>query len=436
MKRRIYSSLVKWKKNPTRKPLLVRGARQVGKSFIINELCKKEFNTYVVLNFERNPEYKAIFTNYNPIEIIEKITLFTGKEVKPGETIIFIDEIQECPEAIMSLRYFYEEMPEQHIIGAGSLLEFSLQQKVFKMPVGRVQYIYMYPMSFSEFLISLKEEPLNNYISQNISLSKISNELHLKLVEYIRKYFIIGGMPAVVKEYISTRNILACQQIQHSIIETYKDDFVKYARKSQFKYIIKVFSTIPSMIGNKVAFSKIDRVIKSRDLSEAIDLLETAGIIYKVRRTIGSGLPLEAGIKENYYKPIFLDIGLMHAVNGIYSQTIREEDLTTIYKGAVAEQFVGQELLALNNNLIKSKLYYWVREAKSSSAEIDFLIAKNDTIIPVEVKSGKKGSLKSLLLFLETFNTRQGVKISQAKYKKEPDLLSIPFYAIGQLLKG
>lgn len=435
MKRTVYSTLLKWKESSTRKPLLIRGARQVGKSYIINELCKNEFTSFIILNLERNPEYKAIFANYNPLEIIERIVLFTGKKVEKGKTLIFIDEIQESPEAIMSFRYFYEEMPEQHIIGAGSLLEFSLQQKEFKMPVGRVQYLYMYPLSFSEFLVSLKQKPLNDYITQNRNLSEIPIELHLKLIEYVRKYFIIGGMPEVVKAYISNKNISACQQIQYNIIETYQDDFGKYARKSQFKYIKRVFSSIPAMVGNKVVFSNIDSAVKSRDLIEAIELLETAGIIYKVKRTNGSGLPLEATAKENYFKPIFLDIGLMHAVNGIYSETIKEKDLTAIYKGAVAEQFVGQELLALSNNMIKSKLYYWVREAKSSSAEIDFLIVKNNKLVPIEVKSGKRGTLKSLLLYLETYKVDQGVKISQATYKKESDLRSLPFYALGSFLR-
>ncbi|MCF6361171.1 MAG: AAA family ATPase [Cyclobacteriaceae bacterium] len=435
MKRSIYKSLLKWKEETNRKPLLLRGARQIGKTYIVDKLGKNEFRTSITLNFERNPEYKAIFSSYNPTEIIEKIILYTGKQILKGKTLLFLDEIQECPKAIMSLRYFYEEMPEMHIIGAGSLLEFSLQSADYRMPVGRVQYLYMYPLSFSEFLIALSEKPLNDYILNTNNLPKIPNELHVKLIDYVRKYYIIGGMPAVVNKYISTKDVLACQRIQHSILETYQDDFAKYTRKSQLKYVKKVFSVISTLIGQKVVYTNIDSVAKSRDLKAAFELLETAGIIYKVKRTSGAGLPFEASTKENYYKPIFLDIGLMHAINGIYSETIKEEDLTAIYKGAVAEQFVGQELLALSNNYMKASLYYWAREAKNSSAEIDFLLSKNEKIIPVEVKSGKKGTLRSLLLFLETYKARQGIKISQAVYKKEANLLSIPFYAIAQLLK-
>jgi len=434
MQRRIYKSLLKWKAEKNRKPLLLRGARQIGKTYIVDEFGKNEFNSSITLNFERNPEYKGIFVSYDPEEIIEKVTLFTGSQILKGETLLFLDEIQECPKAIMSLRYFYEEMPDLHIIGAGSLLEFSLQATDYRMPVGRVQYLYMYPLSFSEFLIALKEEQLHDYISNHLKLSEIPEELHLKLIAYVRKYCIIGGMPAVVKAYISTRDILTCQRIQHSIIETYQDDFAKYARKFQLKYLKKVFSAITSLIGQKVVYTNIDSTIKSRDLKAAVELLETAGIIYKVKKTSGAGLPFEANTKEAYYKPIFLDIGLVHAINGIYSETIKETDLTAIYKGAVAEQFVGQELIALSNNYIKSSLYYWAREARNSSAEIDFLLSKNGGIVPIEVKSGKKGTLRSLLLFLKTYKTNQGVKISQTIYKKEPELLSIPFYAIENYL--
>lgn len=435
MKRAIYNSLMKWKESANKKPLLLRGARQIGKTFIVNEFGKNEFKTSITLNFERNPEYKDIFFSYDPIDIIEKIILYTGKEVKTEKTLIFLDEIQECPEAIMALRYFYEEMPELHIIGAGSLLEFTLQAENYRIPVGRIQYLYMYPLSFNEFLIALKEKPLSDYISDYENLSVLSAHLHNKLIAYIRKYFIIGGMPEVVKEYVTTRDILACQKIQHSIIETYKDDFSKYAKKSQYKYIKKVFSTIPSIIGEKVVYSKIDSTVKSRDIKAALELLETAGVIYKVKRTSGAGFPFESSVKENYYKSIFLDIGLMHAINGIYSQTIREKDLTAIYRGSVSEQFVGQELITSSNHYKKANLYYWAREEKNSNAEVDFLVEKGGEIMPLEVKSGKKGTLRSLLLFLKTYKLKQGIKVSQALYDNDSTLLSIPFYGIEGYMK-
>jgi len=436
LKRKIYKNLLHWKEEKNRRPLLIRGARQVGKTFIINELGKNEFKSFITLNFERNPEYKEIFSVFNPNEIIERITLFTGNSLNPGETLLFLDEIQECPQAIMSLRYFYEEIPQLHVIGAGSLLEFSLRNEDFRMPVGRVQYMYMYPLAFGEFLNAIGEKILNDYILGFSHVQELSKSLHDKLIEYIRKYFIIGGMPAVVNEYVNSHDVLKCQQIQHLLIETFIDDFSKYARQSKFKYLKKVFSAASAMVGNKFIYSKVDNTIKARDLKEAVELLETAGLLYRVKRTSGAGLPLEAGIKENYFKTVFLDIGLMHAINGIYSETIKESDLTAIFKGAVAEQYTGQEFIASQSQYIKPALYYWAREAKNSNAEIDYLMETDGKIVPVEVKSGSNGRLKSINMFIEIYGVEKGIKISQAMYREDIPIISLPFYGIESYLNN
>jgi len=391
---------------------------------------ENEFSSIITINFERNSEYKDIFTTYQPIEIVEKIALYTGNKITIGKTLLFLDEIQECPQAIMALRYFYEEMPELHIIGAGSLLEFALNSEYFRMPVGRVQYLYLKPLSFGEFLDALDENILRKHISVISNLAKIPDAVHKKLNELLRKYFLIGGMPAVVKDYIKNRDILKCQKIQHSLLETFIDDFAKYAKISKHKYLQKVFYAVPSIIGNKFVYSKIDKDIKSRDLKEAVELLENAGIVNKVKRTSGAGLPFEAAVKLNYYKLIFLDIGLMHSISGIYTETAKENDFTAIFKGAVTEQFVGQELIAYHQTETKPKLYYWVREVRSSNAEVDYLIEKKTKIIPIEVKAGAKGKLKSLLMFIEKFKSKQAVKISMAKYSQSEELINLPLYAI------
>ena len=434
LKRTIYQTLLSWKKDKTRRPFLLRGARQVGKTFIIDIFGKNEFNSFVTLNFERNPEYKDIFTTYNPFEIIEKIILFTGNKIEQGKTLVFLDEIQECPQAIMSLRYFYEEMPNLHIIGAGSLLEFTLKAENFRMPVGRVQYLYMYPLSFGEFLDAVGEKKLSEYVLSFNNIIQLPESLHKKLIELTRKYFILGGMPAVVNEYVQSRDILKCQKIQHLLIETYMDDFSKYARKSKFKYLKKVFYASSSMVGQKFVYSKVDRTIKSRELKEALELLETAGILYRVRRTSGAGLPLEKNVKENFFKIVFLDVGLIQAINGIYSETIKESDLTSIYKGAIAEQFVGQQLIALQSNYIKPKLFYWARESKNSNAEIDYIMELRNRIVPIEVKSGSTGKMKSLKMFMDIYGIDKGIKISQAMHKDKEMIISLPFYAIDSYL--
>ena len=434
LNRNLYKTLLNWKSEKNRYPLLIRGARQIGKTFLVNAFGKNEFKFFITLNFERNLEYKDIFTTYNPIEILEKITLFTGKQIKQGETLIFLDEIQECPKAIMALRYFYEELPDLHIIGAGSLLEFTLKAEDFRMPVGRIQYVYMFPLSFGKFMNAIGEKALHTHILHLPNLANLPDSLHLKLTEYIRKYFMIGGMPAVVNEYIQTHDVLRCQKIQHSIIATYTDDFAKYARQSKFRYLKKAFSSVSSMVGQKFVYARVDDTIKSRDLKEALELLETAGVIYRVKRTSGAGLPLAAGVKENFFKMLFLDVGLMHAINGVYGETIKKKDLTAIFKGAVAEQYVGQEIIASQNHQMKPELYYWAREAKNSNAEIDYLIEKKEKIIPIEIKSGSSGRMKSMQIFLETYRPDKGIKISQAMYKNEAKIIALPFYGIESFL--
>ena len=428
--RKIYRELEIWRKEVVRKPLLIRGARQVGKSYIVEEFGKAEFSNYITLNFERNPEFKDIFSSIDPQDIIEKISLFTGKRLQIGKTLIFLDEIQECPQAILALRYFFEEIPELHIIGAGSLLEFALQTKGFKMPVGRIQYLYMHPLSFSEFLNALGEDVLNEYISIPGNLPKISEGLHDKLIGLIRKYFVIGGMPAVVNEYINSRDIFKCQKIQRSIIDTYTDDFGKYSNKSKLPYLQKVFYTSVSMVGEKFVYAKVDKQIKSRELKDAVELLETAGVLNRIKRTNGAGLPLEANVNPGFFKMLFLDVGLLHNMSGIYGESFLATDLATIFKGRVAEQFVGQELLVSQNPYQKPSLYYWAREAKNSNAEIDYLFEHNGEIIPVEVKSGISGRMKSMIMFMEQFESKTGVKISQAQYTVKDKITSLPFYAI------
>jgi predicted AAA+ superfamily ATPase len=435
MKRDIYATLCKWKDEADRRPLLIRGARQTGKTYIVNEFGQKEFASLIMINFERNPEYKDIFSSYNPAEIIERISLYTGKRTEPGKTLLFLDEIQECPEAIMSMRYFYEELPAIHIVAAGSLVEFTLSSENFRIPVGRIQYLYLFPLSFNEFLSASGEDNLRSYINDFSKLANLPETMHIKLNEYIRRYFLIGGMPAVVKEYCTSHDMLNCQKIQRSILDTYLDDFAKYSRKSRHNYLRKVFNSIPAMVGQKFVYSKVDGTIKSRDLKEAVELLETAGIIFRIKRTSGAGLPLAAGINEAYFKVIFLDIGLFHALSGIYADTAKEKDFTSIFKGAVTEQFAGQELIAYQNPYTKPGLYYWCREAKNSNAEIDYLIELNSEIVPIEIKSGSSGRLKSLLIFLKTYNCRRGLKISQAPYKEEGQVISVPFYAIGNIMR-
>jgi len=430
MKRDLYEELCQWQRNPNRRPLLVRGARQVGKTYLVDEFGRREFVSLITLNFEKNPEYKDIFSSLEPVDIFEKIALFTGNRIEPGKTLLFLDEVQDCPPAIMALRYFFEEVPALHVIAAGSLLEFTLESANFRVPVGRIQYIYLFPMSFGEFIEALGEKELRNHIRDHKNLPGLSNSLDVKLNEYIRKFFILGGMPAVVQEYCETGDMLSCQRIQRAIVDTYQDDFGKYSKKVRHRYLDKVYNAVPKMVGRKFVYAHVDNTIKSRELKAALALLEKAGVVTKVKRTSGAGPPLEAGVKDAFFKVLFLDVGLLHSVNGIYLDTIQAKDFTVLFKGAVSEQFVGQELLAYQSPYSKPKLYYWAREAKNSNAELDYLIQKDGEAIPIEVKSGSTGRLRSMHMFMEKYQVQQGIKLSQAHFDSGNQIVSLPLYAL------
>lgn len=433
MKRDIEKILNEWKFDKNRCPLLIRGARQVGKTYTITELGNTEFHELITINFELNPEYKECFKTLEPENIIECISLLINKDIIEGKTLLFFDEIQECPEAIRSLRYFYEKKPGLHVIGAGSLLEFTLSQENFRMPVGRVQYLYMKPLSFLEFLDAVKENKLREFIENLKPDSTINDAIHNKLISIIKKYSIIGGMPAVVKEYIMTENLKKCIMRQTMIIQTFRDDFGKYANKTKFKYLQKLFYAAAKMIGKKFKYSHVDREIQSRELKNALELLEKSGIIYRVKKSRGGVPPTDFYSNERHFKVLFVDIGLMQNICGVSEEILIENNLLNVYSGAVAEQFVGQELIAYQEYYKEPSIYYWEREAKNSSAEVDYIIQIGSKVFPIEVKAGKTGRLKSLHIYLEKYSIPFGIKVSQQQKLISKPVLSIPFYLIKNL---
>jgi len=435
VKRDIEAELKKWRDEKRRYPLLVRGARQVGKSYCIKKFAGEYFENLVEINFEQNPKYKACFDTLNPEKIIESISILSNSDITPGKTLLFLDEVQECPNAIVSLRYFYEQYFDLHVVAAGSLLEFALSQEDFKMPVGRIQYIYLKPLSFLEFLDAIGEEKIRNLI-ENLSRDNLpAKVIHEHILSFIKLYFIIGGMPAVVYEYINSGNIKRCLNIQTIIIQTYRDDFGKYASRVKYKYLQKIFYGVPKMVGRKFKYSKIDSVMQSRDLKEALILLEKAGVVYRVKHTGGNGLPLEAQSNENIFKVVFLDIGLMQNICGLGSDIYLTslQDFINVNEGAIAEQFVAQELLGYQDFYTQPSLYYWVREAKNSSAEVDYVIPCCSKALPIEIKSGKTGTFRSMHLFLQKAGLSVGVKISLLPFDFTLPIISIPFYAVKKI---
>jgi len=434
MKRDLLANLKKWKTSQIRKPLILRGARQVGKSWLAKEIGK-DFESFVEINFEKNPEIKDFFQgNLNPEYLIDAVSNYFGKDIIPGKTLLFFDEIQMCPKAITALRYFYEEMPELHVISAGSLLEFELRK--ISIPVGRISFLYVYPLSFGEYLTAIGKEKMRSMIIEN-KFNKLPLPFHDLLLKEIRNFTLIGGLPEVVKTVIDTKSFENCMEVQEDIIQTYRTDFYKYAKDYQIKYLEKVFNSIPHQVGNKFKYSAVDREIRSKFLGEALDMLEMAGIAYKIHHSSSNGIPLGAEIDFAKFKVLFFDVGLAQRLMRLdYKNSLLDADIFKINNGTIAELFTGTEIISYSNSRSKAELYYWHREARSSNAEIDYVTTINNEITPVEVKSGTTGRMKSLKIFMESKNCSVGIKVSEYPYSFHDYIQSIPFYGIESLIKN
>lgn len=433
-KRLASQQLTQWKDAHQRRPLLVRGARQVGKTALVEQWGTENFSHVVSINFERQPQLAQAFTQLDAGTVLEQLSLLTGRSIVDGSTLLFLDEVQNCPRAIMALRYLFEERPALHVIAAGSLLEFALQAEDFSMPVGRIESLYLAPMSFREFLMALGEDPLVAQLDRCTLAAPMSAAAHERLLELLARYFIVGGMPAVVETYVATRDLARCQELQTSVLTTYRHDFGKYAKQIQHKYLEAVFHAVPAQVGKKLVYHAIDDHMRSRDLKPAVWLLSDAGVLHRVHQTSGAGLPFAAHAKEQYYKLLALDIGLMHSQSGLGGQLITGPQLLDVYGGALAEQFVGQELLALSTRE-PPHLYYWAREARSSQAEIDFLWAAQGHIVPIEVKAGSTGRLRSLHHFMDIYHSPLGIRISPQPLRRDEQILSIPLYLTDQIAR-
>lgn len=433
MKRAFEQQLIQWSTGAHRKPLLVRGARQVGKTFCIRQFAKQHFENVLEINFELQREYGACFDTLDPADIIQRIYTLSHQKLLPSKSILFLDEIQECPNAILALRYFYEKMPELHVIAAGSLLEFTLRQENFRMPVGRVQSLYMYPLSFKEFLQVTEELPLVEYLEKVSGKQIIEPVYHERLLSLLRRYLTLGGMPEVVSAYKEHADLELCQQIQVSILDGYRGDFGKYAGKTSVRYLQKIYEKMPGMIAQHFRFVDVDPDAQARDIKPALEDLIDAGLVTKVQASNASGLPLASTVNEKKFKLLFLDIGLVSQTSALSAEILMQKDLLLINRGRLTKQFVGQELLAYASPYIKSNLYYWERNKPGSTAEVDYLSNVDSTLIPIEVKSGAAGRLKSIQVLLDERKLELGVQISQSNLHFANRILSIPLYLISEL---
>ena len=433
MERELYKELQIWKNSPSRLPLIVRGARQVGKSFLIQQFGSKEFSEFYLINFEKQPKLKACFENLDPRNILKELELQANISVTPGKTLLFLDEIQDCPQALISLRYFAEEMPELHVIAAGSLLEFVLEDKEFSFPVGRVQIMNLGPLSFIEYLKANDQNAIIKLLKTVENGSQISEGVHHKLLEFLREFMLIGGMPGVVSIFKSTHSYLEARRRQSAILDLYLLDFGKYStKKAEYRHLKKLFESLPELVGKHFKFSKIDPdcANPARDYRESLNRLRQARLILSVHKTSGNGLPLRAEKSEKTFKIFMLDVGLL--VFSLGAETVKKDDSST-FRGVVAEQFVAQELCTLQDPFIDRGLYFWENTDYSSSAELDFLINLNQQMLPIEVKSGAIGKLKSLRQFMETKNKKIGIRISENPLDFQNGILSIPFYLISEM---
>jgi uncharacterized protein len=431
-KRYILHNLQEWKANKNRKPLVLRGARQVGKTTVINQFA----NTYkynISLNLEKS-EHQRYFEEFDEVKVIIE-SLFLSNNISSSKiknTLLFIDEIQESPKAIQLLRYFYEELPELHVIAAGSLLEF-VMHRVKSFPVGRVEYLYMYPLNFQEYLLAIDHTSAIEQLTQ-IPIKPFAHNI---LLDLFNRFAIIGGMPEVIKTYIQNKNISDLPKIYESIWGTYKNDIEKYTSSETERKVIKhIISTAHLYLDQRIKFQNFGNSnYRSREVSETMRNLDEAKIIQLIYPTTDTEPPIKSDLKKSP-RLQFLDTGLVNHSLDIQAQMLGMQDLSTTFKGSIIPHLITQEVISLNT-ISSKKPNFWVREKRQASSEIDLVISHKNLVIPIEIKSGSTGSLKSLHQFIERTNHPYAVRMYAGAFgiekTKTPGgtpylLMNLPYY--------
>jgi uncharacterized protein len=447
MNRQILQYLLEWLSRSQRKPLVIRGARQVGKTWAVRELAKRSQRKLVEINFEKRSEHTSLFDSNDPQQILLQIGAAYGSKIVPHETLLFLDEIQVMPTLLAKLRWFAEELPELPVIAAGSLLEFVLADHEFSMPVGRIGYVHMEPLSFEEFLIAHGKDILVEYLQSYTPDTVLPIALHEQLILLFKEYLLVGGLPAAVSDWVNNRDLSSITEIQHNIVSTYRDDFTKYRGRLDIARLEEVFEATPRLLSQSFKYSHVNNTVSTSGIKQALNLLCKARICHRVRSTHGNGLPLAAEAHSKIFKVIFLDVGLCSAALGLtYNQFIRSDTLDLINKGGLAEQVVGQLLRTINPPYIEPALFYWQNDKPGAMSEIDYLITHGHRVIPIEVKAGTTGTLKSLHVFMGLKDLPLAIRINadvptitpvQVKTSDgntiQYQLLSIPFYLVGQI---
>lgn len=440
--------LEKWKNSPHHKPLVLRGARQVGKTSLIRDFASQFFDQLIEINLDHpdNQPLAQAFETTSPKNLIPILEVHFKTRIIPGKTLLFLDEIQAAPKAFAMLRYFYEDQPDLHVISAGSLLDFILKDHEFSMPVGRIEYMYLSPMSFEEFLSALGEKPLLDFIQSFGLPHTIPPPFHEQLLALIKLYLVLGGMPEVIQRYDESKDLNACFQIQKNILATYEDDFHKYQKRINYDRIKKVFLRLPNLVGQKLKYVHLDPSEQSKPLSQTLDLLCRARVCYRIYHSSCQGIPLKVGVNEKVFKILFLDVGLMSQSCGLSFLDVQQaKDLSLLNQGRVTEQFIGQHLLYAHPPYQEPELFYWSREKRNASSEVDYVFSVDQRIIPVEVKSGKTGRLRSLHTFVAEHDVPCAVRFNSdlpsfyttktalPQTNANLRLLSLPFYLVEQV---
>ena len=434
--RNIDAELVIWRQEKPAKPLLIRGARQVGKSTAVRHLAG-QFDHFLEVNFEEQRQVHKLFDgDLDPRQLCENLSLLYNVPILPGKTLLFFDEIQACIPAISSLRFFYEKYPELHVIAAGSLLEFALAD-VPSFGVGRTRSMFIYPLSFDEFLQANGENLLLEAKRKASSRQPLSEPIHQKFIGLLKRFLILGGMPEVVATYVQGHDLTRCSQVLDDLITSLRTDFSKYRKHVPFLRISEVFDSVVQQAGGKFVYAKAHSESNHKQIKEAVDLLIMAGWVIPVTHTSANGLPLGAESNSKKRKLILLDTGIFQRILGLnIADILLQDDINIVNKGAIAEQYAGLEILKAASCYRPESLYFWHRESKSSNAEVDYVVQKDQRIIPIEIKAGRQGAMQSLHLFLQEKRAPYGIRFSLENYAAYNSIRVYPLYAASSWVQG
>lgn len=427
MERTLYTALRRWKNADSRKPLILQGARQVGKTWLMKEFGKNEFEQVAYLNFESSVRLQSIFSDdFDTVRILSILEIEINQKIDPEKTLIIFDEIQAAEKGLTALKYFQEQAPECYIIAAGSLLGVSLQGSS-SFPVGKVDFLRMYPLSFFEFLDAIGQSLIREHLAaQNWTVLEV---FHDKLVEYLRLYYFIGGMPEAVKSYVEKADLNAVRAIQEKVLLGYEYDFAKHAPSDQVPKIRLVWQSLISQLAKdnrKFIYGQVRDGARAKDFETAIQWLADAGLVLKVHDVEKPALPLAAYRNLSAFKLFLLDVGLLNAIAGVPPTVLLDKNNILVeFKGAMTEQFVAQQLI------IRYELYYWV--AARGSAEIDFVLQAQNQIIPMEVKAEENLKSKSLSIFVQKFHSQTAYRCSMSPFRQQDWMTNIPLYGVNIL---